>query len=148
MKIGLKIFIIVFVLLAINALVIGCMNDINPETGSFVFDKTYSSDNKYYAVCNAPESRAISDKVSMVEVAVYSAENDELVSRFETVRRWDFWGICWERDSYNIWVQSGDIGIVCYKYSDGEWSLDKSAKLPDYIKTKYDKYFRTTQLSQ
>lgn len=48
-------------------------------------------------------------------------------------------GICWENDTYNIWTQSADIGIYCYKYENGQWERDESAIRPKYIISKYDK---------
>lgn len=67
-------------------------------------------------------------------------ETDQLVSSFYPARARDFWGICWENDSYNIWTQSGDIGVYCYKYEEMQWKRDESAQRPDYIISKYDKY--------
>lgn len=65
--------------------------------------------------------------------------HDEAVFSFTPARASDFWGICWETDTYNIWIQSGDIGVICYAYADGNWEVDPTAIRPDSIVSKYDK---------
>ncbi len=103
-----------------------------PDTnwGSFTNVKTYSYDEAYYAFMTQNDQ--------MIVVNIYSSDDDSEVFSFEPCRKWDFWGICWESDSYNLWVQSGDIGVICYTMSDEVWSLDYSAVRPDYIISKYD----------
>lgn len=100
--------------------------------GSFTFDRTSSYDDKYYAVS---EKREGNDSIT---VSIYESENDTLVFSFETVRASDFWGIYWESSSYNIWIQSGDIGVICYSYENNQWKLNENAKRPDDIISKYD----------
>ena len=99
------------------------------EYGSFTIEKTSSYDGKYYAYMTQHDQ--------MIVVNIYS-EDDTEVFTFEPCRKSDFWGICWENDSYNLWVQSGDIGIICYTESDEVWSVDDSAVRPDYIISKYE----------
>ena len=102
-----------------------------PDThyGSFTIEKTSSYDGKYYAFMTQHDE--------MIVVNICSGD-DNKVFKFEPCRKSDFWGICWENDSYNLWVQSGDLGIICYTMSDDVWSLDDTAVRPDYIKSKYD----------
>ena len=88
-----------------------------------------SAPGKYYAYMTQNDE--------MIVVHIYS-EDDNEVFTFEPCRKSDFWGICWENDSYNLWVQSGDIGIICYTESDEVWSVDDSAVRPDYIISKYE----------
>lgn len=76
---------------------------------------------------------------SVIVVSIYDAETDEFVGDFCPARARDFWGICWESDSYNIWTQSADIGIYCYVYEDGRWIRDENAVRPEDIVSKYDK---------
>lgn len=102
------------------------------EWGSFTPYKTYSYDNRYYAVQSV--------KDGIVIVSVYDSETDEFIADFKPARSWDFWGICWESDTYNIWIQSGDIGTYCYAYQEGVWDIDRDAERPDDIISKYDKY--------
>ena len=99
------------------------------EYGSFTITKTSSYDGKYYAYMTQHDD--------MIVINIYSADDNEVFT-FEPCRKSDFWGICWENDNYNLWVQSGDIGIICYTESDEVWSLDDSAVRPDYIMSKYD----------
>ena len=78
----------------------------------------------------------------MIAVTVYDAGSGELIDDFSPARASDFWGICWEKDSYNIWTQSADIGTSCYSYQDGKWERSDQAVLPDYIVSRYDKTYR------
>jgi len=86
------------------------------DYGSFSPETTYSFDGKYYAVQSIDNGQ--------IAVSVYSAQNDSLVSSFAEERAFDFWGICWENDSYNIWIQSGDVGTYCMVHDSGKWSRD------------------------
>ena len=70
--------------------------------GSFTSEKTYSYDRKYYAVQSVENG--------MIKVSVFLTSSGELADAFTPARSMDFWGICWERDTYNIWTQSVDIG--------------------------------------
>lgn len=110
-------------------------NDLTQEDwGSFTPDITYSYDNKYYAVQEVEKG----EPFDMIKVSIYLTETKEYVSEFYPARAWDFWGICWEDDTYNIWIQSADIGIHCYKYKDGNWILDYDAVQPDSIVSRFD----------
>ena len=100
--------------------------------GSFTFDRTSSYDEKYYAVSTKKQEN------DNIVVSIYETKNDVPMFSFETVRAFDFWGICWESSSYNIWVQSGDIGLICYSYENNKWNLNKNAQRPDTIISKYD----------
>lgn len=102
--------------------------------GSFTPYKTYSYDNRFYAVQTVEKGVM----ASVIVVSIYEAETDEFVGDFCPARSWDFWGICWESDSYNIWTQSADIGIYCYVYQDGQWIRDENAVRPEDIVSKYD----------
>lgn len=123
----------------------GCMNqpskteDPTELWGSFTPDLTYSYDEKYYAT-QETERLFGDDYPASIKVCIYETKTDEMVSSFYPARAMDFWGICWENDTYNIWTQSGDIGVSCYKYEDMQWTRDESAQRPEYIISKYDKY--------
>lgn len=121
----------------------GCGNN-QPESsddsenwGSFTADISYSYDGRYYAVQEVEYPDELIN-VKYVKVSVYDTETDEPIFSFYPARAFDFWGICWESDSYNIWIQSGDIGIRCYRYDNMKWILDESAQRPDDIVSKYD----------
>ena len=109
----------------------------DPEDyGSFTPEDTYSYDGKLLA--HQKVVKMYNMKYMSVEIT--DSETGELVGSFYPARAWDFWGICWENDSYNIWIQSSDIGIYCYRYEDGEWVKDYfNHDIPDYIITRYDK---------
>ena len=129
-----------FFIFTMGALLSACSRaaDETPaDWGSFTPDKTYSYDEKYYAlqtvVEDDPEASA-----RYIKVTVYLSDTDEAVAEFNPARARDFWGICWESDTYNIWTQSADIGIFCYAYQDGEWVRDEDAERPSDIISKYD----------
>lgn len=104
--------------------------------GSFTADLTYSYDEKYYAVQEVDDT--FSEDTRYIKVCIYETGTDTLISYFYPARARDFWGICWENDTYNIWTQSADIGVYCYRYEDMQWIRDESAIRPEYIISKYD----------
>lgn len=107
-------------------------NGITAYEDSFTMDETWSYDGRYYAF------PVITPDYSDALVTIYDSETDEVVYTFTPARSFDFKGICWETDSYNIWIESGDVGCVCYIYADGEWVLDENAKRPYNIISRYD----------
>ena len=127
-----------FLVLTILSVFVSCSNreiKVDPqEWGSFSPNKTTSYDNKYYALQNVNDN-------DYIVVTVYETETDEEVYSFSPARAYDFWGICWENDTYNIWIQSSDIGDYCYKYDNDTWILDEEAQMPDYIITRHELQF-------
>lgn len=104
------------------------------QWGSFTAEKTYSYDGKFYALQTVGESNG----TRFITVTVYDSDTDSAAGEFCPARARDFWGICWENDTYNIWTQSADIGIYCYRYDGEGWVRDESAVRPSYIVSKYD----------
>lgn len=102
--------------------------------GSFTPDKTYSYDEVFYAVQEVEKD----NDIRYIKVCIYEADTDALVYSFYPARARDFWGICWESDSYNIWTQSGDIGVFCYRYDNRRWMIDETAVRPADIVSVYD----------
>ena len=102
--------------------------------GSYTSDKTYSYDHKLYAVQDVVDR--------MIVVTVCNAETDEEIDSFSPARSLDFWGICWEKDTYNIWTQSADIGDYCFEYQNGKWVRNEKLVAPDYIISRYDQEYR------
>lgn len=102
---------------------------------SFTMEKTYSYDDKFYAICEVTQDNEMTTE--HITVVVYDKEDQE-VDSFAVARKRDFGGICWESDTYNIWVQSGDVGVICYREEDGVWHRDENAKRPEDIVSKYD----------
>ena len=127
-----------FLALAVLLTFVSCSNreiKVDPqEWGSFSPNKTTSYDNKYYAL------QTVNDNDYIV-VTIYETKIDEEVYSFSPARAYDFWGICWESDTYNIWIQSSDIGDYCYKYDNDTWILDEEAEMPDYIITRHELQF-------
>lgn len=106
------------------------------EYCSFTPEDTYSYDGKLVAHQKVEKGA----DVSSIIVEIKDSQTGELVGSFSPARAWDFWGICWENDSYNIWTQSGDVGVYCWRYQDGVWKCDFShPERPEYIISKYDK---------
>ena len=127
-----------FFVLALIFTFASCSNreiEVDPqEWGSFSPNKTTSYDNKYYALQTVNE-------YDYIVVTIYETETNERVYSFSPARALDFWGICWENDTYNIWIQSSDIGDYCYKYDNDTWILDEEAQMPDYIITRHELQF-------
>ena len=102
------------------------------EYGSFSPDVTNSFDGKYYAVQTLDKPEGSS--VNFILVTIYDAGTDAIVDSFLTERAFDFWGVCWESDNYNLWIQSADIGTYCMIFEDGHWSRDVDASSSVYFK--------------
>lgn len=99
------------------------------DYGSFSPDITYSHDGKYYAVQTLGDPELDEGGARFINVSIYESATDNLVDSFPAQRAFDFWGICWEADSYNIWIQSGDIGTYCMRYAAGEWVKEDDYRL-------------------
>ena len=101
-------------ILLLVLLLTGCANNVQTEEwGSFTPETTYSYDKTFYAVQTVEKHEGFAP---FIVVTIYKTENNENIYSFSPSRAMDFWGICWENDSYNIWIQSADIGIFCYEY--------------------------------
>lgn len=92
------------------------------DYGSFSPDITTSYDGKYFAVQTLDKPEGYGQ--NYIRVTIYDSENKSIAESFLTERAFDFWGICWEPDSYNIWIQSSDVGTYCMCFEDGHWSRD------------------------
>ncbi|MGL5436129.1 MAG: XAC2610-related protein [Lachnospiraceae bacterium] len=98
-------------------------------------DDALSYDGKYLArqsIEKLPEQN-----LKYIRIDIIDQESELIVDSFYPARASDFRGICWERDNYNLWTQSSDIGIYCYRQSGGNWECDYDAILPEYIITRY-----------
>lgn len=104
------------------------------EYGSFTPDDVESFDGKFAA---KQEVEKLGD-VNYVRVYIYDIESGGLAGDFFAERARDSWGICWEKDNYNIWIQSADAGIYCYRYEDGTWTRDQYARRPEYIVSRWE----------
>ena len=99
------------------------------EYGSFTAQRAYSFDKAYFTT--------VIDSGDNVMITINDKDHYPVCS-FSPCRKSDFWGVCWEKDNYNLWIQSGDVGVVCYSMKDGKWELNSDAVRPDYIVSKYD----------
>ena len=112
-----------------------------PETGvqtwgSFTNADVTSSDGKYLA----KHAAKWTDKnvyEQMIQVDIYDAATEELVDSFVPAPARDFWGVCWEEGTHNLWIQSGDEGVCCYSENDGKWTLNKGAPRPESVVSKW-----------
>ena len=127
---------LIFLILICAILFVSCDNSDSKEMqwGSFTAEKTYSFDKTFYAV----QSVAEKEDASYIVVDIYKTGNDEKIYSFSPARARDFWGICWEETTYNIWIQSADVGVLCYEYQDDCWNLNENAIRPEEIISKYD----------
>ncbi len=89
------------------------------DFGSFSPDVTTSFDNKYYAVQTMEKKEG--GKEAYIRVTIYDSVTDAVVDSFLTERAFDFWGVCWEPENYDLWIQSNDVGTYCMCFADGYW---------------------------
>ena len=104
--------------------------------GSFAMDRTYSYDHRYYA------EQVLILPNDYIGVNIFLTETDQRVAALIPARAFDFFGICWERDTYTFWIQSEDAGIYGYEYEDGQWRRNDTLARPDYIVDKNDDAYR------
>lgn len=98
--------------------------------GSFTVDTSYSYDKEY--------SAEITEVGEALKIHIKDKDHNEICT-LKPCRVSDFWGVCWDKDSYDLWIQSADIGVVCYSPENGKWVLNSGAVRPDHIISKYDK---------
>ncbi len=135
-----KCFRMIAMLMLQMILLSGCMQSASDEAqwGSFTSENAYSYDKKY--VAEQTITMEEDTQVSYIRVSIKDTEHENEVFHFTPARASDFWGVCWESDSYNIWIQSGDTGVICYRYEDETWTPDETAVRPDDIVSKYDQH--------
>lgn len=101
-------------------------------------ESVYSYDGKYLAVQSTEADE--NGGVDYVRIDITDVESNQEVFSFYAERARDFHGICWESDSYNIWIQSGDVGVVGYLFEGETWTRDVNGLMvrPADIVSKYD----------
>lgn len=104
--------------------------------GSFTFAPAVSSDGLYRAEHSAVRDEGMD--VSMIRVDVYRTEGNQWVDAFYPARAADFWGVCWEAGTHNLWIQSADTGICCYEQTEFGWRRNERAEQPASIVSKWD----------
>jgi len=134
MKINiLKIFaIIICVFIFVLSCVCCVLNDAeNDDWGSFSAEtKQYSYDSSYYSIQNVENG--------IISICVYTMNDDELVFEIEPCRSSDYLGMVWENGRNAFWIQSGDIGVLCYEFENDEWCLNTDREKPEEIVSRYD----------
>lgn len=80
-----------------------------------------SYDGKYSIRTAIEEDKSVS--VHYVNVLVFDESTEqEVFSMKREYRAFDFGWVIWERNSYNFWLKSGDLGIFYYEYQEnGSW---------------------------
>ena len=121
---------LVSVVLLMIFLFSGCgLSSREENLGVLTTKKSYSYDKKYYAVMDyAPVN---GEETAIVDV--YLTIDDSRVNAVKVARSSDFKGYCWEKDSHNIWVQSGDAGLTCFVLNGKKWTADNTVGKPEYI---------------
>ncbi len=71
-------------------------------------------------------------------VDVYLTVDDSRVHAIKICESSDFSAYCWEKDSYNIWVEYSDETVSCYTLNGKKWKMNTSAAKPEYIASKED----------
>ena len=92
------------------------------QLAKFTTNMTATYDSEYFAIVGVN----VDENDSTAVINIFSADGDSVYS-FDTVSIDYFLGICWEKDTYNLWVLTSDNGPVCYKHENREWSLDETA---------------------
>ena len=84
--------------------------------------------------------KRVKAKYSDPTVQIIDNETDSIVSSFKPCGKGSFYGVCWENDKYNLWVQTDTSYLICYsmKESRWDWEINKNARKPDYIKGRYE----------
>ena len=106
------------------------------DFGSFTYLSTDSYDGRYRAELNI--ERREGDLATTVYVYITDTQSGKTTAVIRTDRAYDFWGICWDKSSYDIYVQSSDIGIYTLICTGGTWQKDLETGIPDYIVSRVD----------
>lgn len=133
--------------------------------GSFTLEKTYSFDHRYFVLQTA-DMDAYPQKF---RITVYETATGRQVAEFCPTLAAAHQGVCWERDTYNIWIQASFaeypiyqsqkyLGqpddawvllnpeqqipyVVCYQFDGNTWSENSDVQCPPYIISKFDQSY-------
>lgn len=105
----------------------------------YVLYQSGDLDSDYYVLPKLEGSDSYDGKYSVslttedkdVSIAVSSGSDEVFV--FSAGSESEFRGVCWDKDSYDLWLQYQDGVLVCYSMNDGECELNSGAQKPDYI---------------
>lgn len=112
--------------------------------GTFTKNDVYSYDERFLAKQKTESVKVNGENLRQAVIEITDTQSGKVIYEITPARTMDFWGICWESDSYNFWIQSGDTGVHCYCYRNGTWERDNSAVRPWDIISKYDDRKRVT----
>ena len=103
-------------------------------SGSFTGGECASCDGKYIA--RLYTGSAEGGDPGSVYAEILDAETGEAAARVKTGHTPELCGICWDRENYDIYVQSADVSVL--RFEGGEWREEAAARVPDYILTRRD----------
>ena len=108
--------------------------EVTEDLGSFVKEKSFSSDNKYFVTLSHFFNE---DKVEIVYIDVRYAHNEKIQGTITVGDMENFKGYCWEDGTHRIWVQTTN-DVKCYEYVDFEYRVVEDAVKPDGIISIHD----------
>ena len=96
-------------------------------------------DSDYYVLPNLQGSDSYDGKYSidltvedkMVSITIMSGSDEVFV--IPAGKESEFRGVCWDKNSYDLWLQYKDGDLICYHMADETWEVDTGAEKPDYI---------------
>lgn len=100
--------------------------DLESDPDYYVLPKLYDSDSfdgKYTAKITTEDR----------EVSITVLSGSDEVFKIEAGKESDFRGLCWDKNSYDLWLQYQDGKLVCYHMADETWGIADGAEKPDYI---------------
>lgn len=100
--------------------------DLESDPDYYVLPKLYDSDSfdgKYTAKITTEDR----------EVSITVLSGSDEVFKIEAGKESDFRGLCWDKNSYDLWLQYQDGKLVCYHMADETWKAADGVEKPDYI---------------
>ena len=101
-------------------------------SGSFTGGECASWDGKYIARPYAGKGDGT------VSIEILEAETGIIAARVKTGHSPELFGICWDREGYDVYVQSADADVGVLRFKDGAWREETAAWVPDCILTSRD----------
>lgn len=84
-----------------------------------IIEEKYTYDGAYKMVVELEKVPGL----SYISVKIFDEKkNKEVYLLNHTYCAWDFKWITWEKESYNFWIKSGDLGTFCYEYGYNDWN--------------------------
>ena len=99
--------------------------------GSYTADKTYSFDRRFYAVQTIGQMTG--SLIDRTKVTIYRTDTDRQIAVFMPTFADAFWGMCWEKDSYNLWIQSSFTEYPIWQYPNWLLQGEKPKEGDDWV---------------